>query len=288
MTRTVTALFDTREDAEAGRNRLTADGVDASNVHIHDQSSEGYKSEGYSTATTDQQGRGIWASVKNALVPDEDRHTYEEGIRRGGYLLTADVDENSVDRAVAALEESKSIDIDHRAGEWRNQGWDYDKTNPSMFGAAAAGLGRDTLNNNEQSIPVVEESLVVGKREVERGGVRVRSYVTETPVSEQIRLRNERVDVERRPVDRAMTGADAAAFEEKTISMTAKGEEAVVGKNARVVEEVVVRKTADETNETVSDTVRKTEVEIENDTTRTAGTTTTGTTGMGTTGTSKL
>jgi uncharacterized protein (TIGR02271 family) len=107
---------------------------------------------------------------------------------------------------------------------------------------------------------VVEEQLVVGKREVERGGVRVRSYVTEVPVHEQIRLRSERVSVERRPVDRAV---DADAFREQSIEMTRTDEEAVVEKTARIVEEVVISKSAEERVEQISDTVRHTDVVVE-------------------------
>ena len=115
-------------------------------------------------------------------------------------------------------------------------------------------------------IPIVEEQLVVGKRDVSRGGVRVRSYVTETPVHEQIRLRNERVNVERRSVDQPLSAADTDAFRERTVDMTATGEEAVVGKTARVVEEVVVSKTAEEHVEEIDDTVRRTDVEVDRDT----------------------
>ena len=84
--------------------------VDADHVHVHDKSSAGYKETGYST----HEDRGFWDSIKNAFVPDEDRHTYEEGVRRGGALLTADVDDDRVDEAVRVLEEANSIDIDDR------------------------------------------------------------------------------------------------------------------------------------------------------------------------------
>jgi uncharacterized protein (TIGR02271 family) len=176
------------------------------------------------------------------------------------------------------LEEAGSIDVDDRASQWRSSGWDY-----PAAGAGASAMGsfgdRDTTNRDvtdrdltdrstggEEVIPVVEEKLVVGKRDVSRGGVRVRSYVTETPVHEQVRLRNERIDVQRRSVDQPLLAADGDAFRERTIDMTATGEEAVVGKTARVVEEVVVSKTADERVEDVSDTVRRTDVEIDRDT----------------------
>ena len=132
------------------------------------------------------------------------------------------------------------------------------------FGAVGSSETART-GTEEEVIPIVEENLVVGKRDVNRGGVRVRSYVTETPVHEQVRLREENVNVERRTVDQPLSTADGDAFRERTIAMTATGEEAVVGKNARVVEEVVVSKTAGERVEEVSDTVRKTEVEIDRD-----------------------
>jgi len=107
--------------------------------------------------------------------------------------------------------------------------------------------------------------------------VRVRSYVTETPVHEQVRLRNERIDVERRAVDQPLSAADGDAFRERSIDVTATGEEAVIGKTARVVEEVVVRKTAEEHVENVEDSVRRTDVEIERDgDLSTSGTGTTG------------
>ena len=295
MSRTVTAMFDTRADAEAGRERLKAANIDISNVNIHDQTSSGYSDQSYSTA--EHSNTGVWGSIKNAFIPDEDRHGYEEGIRRGSVVLSADVDEDEVDVAVRALEESDSIDIDDRMNSYRDSGWTAPAMGAGGMGATGMGaaampqLDRDTTRStsgDEQVIPVVEERLVVGKREVERGGVRVRSYVTERPVHEQVRLREEHVNVERRPVDQGADSLQGDAFRERSIELTERSEEAVVGKEARVVEEVVVSKTANERTEDVSDTVRRTDVDVENigtDTTRTSGTTgygTAGTTGTGT------
>ena len=126
----------------------------------------------------------------------------------------------------------------------------------------------------EQVIPIVQESLVVGKREVDRGGVRIRSYVTETPVHEQVRLRNERITIQRRVVDQPLSAVDAEAFRERTIALTAMGEEAVVSKTARVVEEVVIGKTAEEHVQQIDDTVRRTDVEIVDSTVTGSGITT--------------
>ena len=280
-TRTLTAMFDTRADAEAAKARLESASIDVTHVHVHDQSSSGYSADSYST----HEDKGLWSSVKNAFLPDEDRHTYEEGVRRGGAVLTADLDEHDADGAVAVLEEANSVDIDQRSAEWRSSGWEGPKTGSAFFGSANTGT-TGTTGTNEERIPIVEEQLVVGKREVSRGGVRVRSYVVEKPVSESVSLREENVSVERRAVDLPLTAADDA-FRERQIEMTETNEEAVVGKTARVKEELVIRKDAGERTETVSDTVRSTEVDVENladtDMTRTSGTTggTLGTTGSG-------
>ena len=93
--------------------------------------------------------------------------------------------------------------------------------------------------------------------------VRIYSHVTEQPVEQEVHLRDERVTVERRPVDRPATERDLAAFQEGTIELTETHEEAIVSKQARVVEEVVIEKDVREHTETVRDTVRRTEVEVE-------------------------
>jgi hypothetical protein len=150
MSRTITALFDTKADADAGAERLRLAGIDASHVSVHDQHS--HKTTGaYSTS----EDKGLWASIKNVFVPHEDRHTYEEGLRRGGVLLTADVDDDKTPAAVAALEEANSVDLDARSQEWRSSGWDY---------------AEPTDLNDDDSI--------FGRRELDRGGQRFRSYAT--------------------------------------------------------------------------------------------------------------
>lgn len=120
-------------------------------------------------------------------------------------------------------------------------------------------------HEGEEVIPVVEERIRVGKRDTARGSVRVRAYTIETPVEEEVRLRTERVAVERRPVDRGIAPG-AETFRDRTVEMTEREEEAVVAKDARVVEEVVVRKDVGERTETVRDTTRRTEVEVEDET----------------------
>ena len=125
-------------------------------------------------------------------------------------------------------------------------------------------VGRSDLDRTgKAAIPVVEEQLKVGKRVVERGGVRVFSRLVETPVNESVSLREEHVSVERRPVDQPLGAADAAAFKEQTIELRETAEEAVVQKSARVVEEVVVGKEVTQREQQINDTVRHTEVDVQ-------------------------
>ena len=115
-----------------------------------------------------------------------------------------------------------------------------------------------------ETVQQVEEELAVGKREVAAGGVRVTSSVSERPVEETVTLREEKVAAERKPADRALSPEEAeAAFQGQTVEVLATREEAEVSKQARVVGEVAVGKQAAEREETVKDTVRRTEVEVE-------------------------
>lgn len=270
MSRTLTALFDTRSEAEAAKSRLQAANIDVSRVDIHDAGAGGSSTATGSTTTGSTSGGGFLAGLKNMVLPDDDRHTYEEGMRRGNALLSAQVDEGQEDEAVRILESASSIDIDERSNEWRSSGWTPPAAAATGTSAGAFAFGdRDRASSatgnvvDEQHIPIVEEELRVGKREVDRGGVRVRSYVVEQPVHEQVSLREEHVQVERRPVDGKLGVADADAFRERSFEMTETAEEAVVAKQAHVKEELVVRKDVEERVEQIDDTVRRTEVEVD-------------------------
>ncbi len=77
-----------------------------------------------------------------------------------------------------------------------------------------------------------------------------------------VSLREENVSIERRPVDRALTGAEDA-FRERTIEITETGEEAVVGKQATIKEELTIKKDVSQHTQEINDTVRHTEVDVE-------------------------
>jgi uncharacterized protein (TIGR02271 family) len=185
--------------------------------------------------------------------------------------VIARLSDDDVDRGLEIMSNYRPVDIDERGSLWRQEGWSrYDEsagpyTSTGLTDAATSMRDANvtTGTGDETVIPIVEEQLSVGKREIDRGKVRVRSYVVETPVEETVRLRDESVHVERRKVDRP---ADVTAddFRERSIDVTESAEEAVVSKTARVTEEVVVSKDVTERTERVADTVRRTEVDVEN------------------------
>jgi uncharacterized protein (TIGR02271 family) len=114
----------------------------------------------------------------------------------------------------------------------------------------------------DMRLQVIEERLRVGKRQVEQGGVRVSSHVTDSPAQAQVQLKEEHVEVTRRVVDRTATATDLANLTNRTVDVVERAEVAVVAKEARVVEEVVVKRDVEERNETVNETVRRKDVEV--------------------------
>lgn len=118
-------------------------------------------------------------------------------------------------------------------------------------------------SENESTVPIVEEQLRVGKREVEQGAAHVRTNVRETPIEQQVNLREENVRVERNPVDRPATEADFQTFQNGEIEMIERAEVPIVAKEARVVEEVIIGKEVTEREETIQTTLQSTEVDVE-------------------------
>ena len=194
--------------------------------------------ESGTTTASSSVSSGILGRLRRAGVPEDDLHMYAEGVRRGGSLVIARLADDNVDRGLEIMSNYRPVDIDERGSQWRTEGWTrYDElagpyTGSGLSQAATAMRSTNetttertgtTQTGGEEVIPIVEEQLSVGKRQVERGGVRVRSYVVETPVEESVRLRDETINVERRRVDRPAGDITGDAFRERTIELTRDG-----------------------------------------------------------------
>lgn len=258
---TLVASFDSRGAAENAVQALLSAGFDRNHIHLHANGSASEADTGKS--------KGFWDTITDFFMPDEDRSAYDESVRRGGATLVVAAEEARVDQAADIIERNGAIDMDERENTWRNEGWAPGAAAASAgtpASATAAGGRHDAPHgglSDAEAIPLAEEHLRVGKRQVSEGRVRVRSYVVETPVEENVSLREENVRVSSRPVDRAAGTGDEALFRERTIETEEVNEEAVVAKEARVKEELVVEKDVGQRTETVRDTVRHTEVDID-------------------------
>ena len=203
-------------------------------------------------------------------------------------------DQDAAERAMGTLREAGFRDLEVLEGGEREiaaevQGRDFGEEQARAFAKAAAGgkvlLAVSTSEEKAdralellrrkpapapapagggETVQVVEEELEVGKRKVATGGVRVTSSVSEVPVEETVTLREEKAEAERKNVDRKLSPEEAeAAFKGGTVEATSTREEAEVTKQARVVGEVSIGRQTKEREETVRDTVRRTEVDVE-------------------------
>ncbi|HEY5868406.1 MAG TPA: YsnF/AvaK domain-containing protein [Candidatus Tectomicrobia bacterium] len=286
MAKTLVALYDTCTDAERVVHELMQDGFPRSDVHLALDHTEGCETP-YAAVAWDSASEGdtLGDTLVDLGVPQEEAHAYAEGVRRGGALVVVESRDEQAERGMAILQRLHPVNIHERSAHWQQEGWtgadvtakpSAPRSRAATATRSAQEQGRATARgapqgaspqrvqgDKEVTIPVVDEEITIGTQEVERGHVRIDSRVTEQPVEETVRLREEKVTVERRPVDRPATEADFAAARKDVIEMTETVEEPVVTKRARVVEEVVVQKEVTEHTETVRGTARHTEVDVQ-------------------------
>jgi uncharacterized protein (TIGR02271 family) len=252
MAKTVVGTFENVQSAERTAARLEDEGIDRRAIAVVDNAT-GRESEG------EWQGKsgGFWSWLFGDVESDRDRgfHPeedayYTEQLGRGAAIVIVTTADENAERVRALMERFGADDVSAEQREPRTR-------EASGGRVAQAGTGA------EQIMPVVEEQVKIGKRAVERAGVRVYRHTTERPVEEHLRLREERIRVERRHVDRPVEAAAGEAFREETIELTETAEEPVVEKHARVVEEVVVTKDVGEREQTVRETARRGDVEVE-------------------------
>ena len=256
---TIVAVYDTAEHAAAAVRDLESAGVPSSAISQHAGNSTGVTGHDNVTTAGKPREQGFWSSLFGGEPEYEhDTAVYDRSLQGGSTVVTVRGSSDHLTQVLDILERHNPIDIDERAAT-------YGLAQTTGRSTTAAGLTDTAARTAEPgTLQLSEERLVVGKRAVNRGTTRVRRYVVETPVEEQVSLHEERVTVERRPITdgRPVSNAD---FSDKVIEVNEMGEEAVVGKEARVREEVVIRKDATERTETVRDTVRREDVEITKD-----------------------
>jgi len=207
------------------------------------------------------------ASLSPYHVPSDRAEMYAEVMRRGAVLLIAEVPDGRARDLAEELDELGSLDLDAAEKRWRSEGWRGFDRSASPYDAPAYAAERSAFERETpeaQDLDVIEEEVKIGKREVPREGIRVRTIVVEQPVHETVELREEHVEVQREPVNEPISPAAAeASFSDDEFEVTAKGEEVVVGKEARVVERVHVDKTTETRTEEIDETERRQDVKVE-------------------------
>lgn len=249
MTQALVAVFDKQAEAQQVHDALIGEGFSGNNMRLG--SAENIETTS-ATAANNGHNESFGHKVKDffGFGKNDDTETYSEAVRRGNCVLSVDVaNDDEAKRAEDIMERHDPVDIDERASQWRESGWQR-----SQGGTQATG--------EEGVIPIVEEEIQVGKRDTRRGGVRVRSHNYEKPVEESVNLREQHTNVSSRAADRPASEADKA-YGEVDFESRDTAEEVVVSKKARVVEEVVVGQESSDRNEKVKDSVRRTEVDVE-------------------------
>ncbi len=237
MAKLVAGLFDHPEDARDCVQQLRGAGFSASDISLV---TRGDDSVGVSQGETE-------AALAGAGIPESDARVFADHVHRGGALIFMEAQSaDDAGRAAAIIN-----------GYYANQGEGQARPAQNVPSEALTGQG------GELRVPVVEERLQVDKREVEAGGVRVSTWVEQSPVNEQVNLRDEKVRIERVAADRPASAQDLDTWQETTFEIRERHEQAIITKEARVVEEIRIQKDVEQRTEQVQEVVRRTAVEVE-------------------------
>ena len=227
MTTTVIGLYQTPEPARRARGELTKNGCPAGSIQLFDT-----------------HHKDMVRKLADLGIDEEDGEAFSGAVAKGAAVIAVEVEDERAEDIRALLEETDAHAVDA-----------YSDVNEEEA---------DKRGREKKTLPEVEERVQIGKRRVVRGGVRASTHVTEQPVEKRLNLEEEKVRVRHREADRELSPEEAErAFEETSVEMTETAEEAKVRKAARLIGEVELSKTTTERQETVHETARKTEVDVE-------------------------
>jgi len=248
---TIVGVFSDYGKAAQAARELVNEGIPQDAVHV--QTTSRTTTAGSPEYGVHEHEGGIAGFFHNLFGNNDESKRYSTAVESGRTVVTVDATGSQADRAVDLLNQSGAVDVDT----------DAEKYPANDAGRTGTGAGTARASGTGSSVPVVDEELRVGKRVIQRGGVRVYSRMTERPVEEEVTLRDEHVKVERRPVDRPISEQELSGLRDQSFEVMETAEEPVIQKRARVTEEVVVGKETTERTQKVNDTVRHTDVKVE-------------------------
>ena len=226
MSTTIIAMYDNADKAEKAVNEIVRAGVSRDAVDVLQGDGNG--------------NSAVVGKLTERGVERQEAAIYAEAIGKGSLMVAVEAPEETAQDAYEIMNRFAARDLEQLVAE------------------------AEGSNEERESVPVVEEEVSIGKRKVLRGGVRVTSTVKERPVEETVKLREENVEVEQTRADRKLSPEEAEkAFQQQAVELAETAEETVFSKEARVIGEVSLGKSAAEREETVQATARRTDVKVE-------------------------
>jgi uncharacterized protein (TIGR02271 family) len=262
---TIVAVFDTAAHAEAAVKALKAGGFANADISIFDTDR---LAGGKKAIAAGVKEAGLWHKLFGDDVYKHEATVYGQTIERGGVIVSARVLDSEVAHAVAILDLHRPVDVHDRAvTSGIAPAAHVEAVEKKIDAVPLAAVQQVAVppklaEQHDQVLRLAEEQLQVGKQLVESGRTRVRRFVTERPVSANVTLHEEHAELVRKAVtDPKYVGEIDWADTEIEVVETA--EHALVSKTARIVEEVSLKKIGTEHVQTVSDKIRRQQVEIE-------------------------
>jgi len=262
---TLVAVYDTPAHADAAVKALKAAGFSESDISVFDSAR---LKGGRSTMAAGVKEPGLWNRLFGTDVYQHEANIYGETIDDGGVVISVRVPPSEVSHARAVLDIHLPVDVHDRA----------------VTSGIAPAAHVETIEKKLEEVPLAamqkvavsprlaaaqpdvlrlaEEQLEVGKQMVETGRTRVRRFVTERDVAQDISLHDEHAEVIRKAIsDPKYVGE--IDWADGTIEVVETAEHALANKTARIVEEVGLKKIGADHVETIRDKLRRQQVEIE-------------------------
>ncbi len=217
-----------------------------------DSSTEASPGMGLTHDETEEYRRQVETGKLVLYVDNDYNDTYEK--HNQSYNQFTGETENQYDRTGVDANQDHN---EHPADVNRTQGYDH------TSGANRAGVTGMNSDTEEERLRLHEERLNVDKEKVQTGEVNVSKHVVEDEQSIEVPVEREEVYVERRKVDQNTSGTDAFVDENDSIHVPLTEERVVVSKEDVVSEEIVVGKRKVRDTDTVSETVRREEADID-------------------------
>jgi len=259
MAQTVIGMFDNAGEAQRALEHLQQRGISRDRIDLSRGATSSNVSDSRSS-DSDRSSNSFTNFFRNLFGADnDDADRYSRVAERSDTIVTVHAaSQEEASMAASILDECGAVDVDARARA-------YGFSGSSRSDLSSGDDRRDISGTSgpDTTIQRMEERLDVGKRSEERGNIHVRSRIVEKPVEEHVRLREEHIHVERQQVDRPVNSGDFNQFQERDIELTERAEVPVVNKEARVVEEIRISKDVTERDETIRDTVRRTDIDID-------------------------